>query len=168
MSTVQFFTPSVKAPLLGRHVPATRCAHCRRELPTGEGTLVEFVGVLGPECVRKYGPLAAVLAQVNGLEALEWDEGTSRLAHYVTLRLRGIGVAVKVVDVRPGVKALEVKGLSRRADAVIKSWAQVRAEFENTLKLAAAEREAEGQRCGDCGEVCGSAICTPCLEERRR
>lgn len=147
--SVRFFTatstpprPQV-APRAGQKVAATRCAHCRRELPTGEGTHIEFVGVVGPECVKKYVPLAAAIAQANGMEALEWDQGTINLTHHVLWKLRRAGVAVRVVDVRPGVKTLEVVGLSRKPDAVVKSWEQIRAEFEHALKLAAAER-AEG------------------------
>lgn len=143
MSSVRFFTPaSTSAHVPTPKAPATRCAHCQRELTSGEGRRAEFIGVLGPECVKKYAALEAVLAQANGMEAHEWDQGTINLTHYVLWKLRGIGVAVRVVDVKPGVKALEVVGLSRKPAAVVKSWREVRAEFELRLKLAAAERAA--------------------------
>lgn len=125
-------------------VPAQRCACCRRELPTGAGQLAQFIGVLGPECVKKFGPLLWAIEQVNGFEALEEDEGTLKLAHHLLWNLRRAGVAVEVVDVKAGVKMLKVKGLSKKPAAAIESWEQVRAEFENRLQLAAAERDAQG------------------------
>ncbi|MFC6617963.1 hypothetical protein [Deinococcus radiophilus] len=127
-----------------RQVAAHRCAHCGRELPTGQGTEIPFIGPVGPECVRKYGSLVAAIEQANGMECYEWDQGSVRLAHHVLWDLRGAGVAVAVVDVKPGVKALEVRGLSRKPRKVVASFAEVRERFEQRLGLAAAEREETG------------------------
>ena len=134
---------ATRTPTTYQHAPAERCAHCNRELPTGHGTHIEYVGVVGPECVRKYTALIAVLKAVDGLEANEEDQGSMRLAHHVVWSLRRAGVAVKVVDVRYGVKAVQIVGLSRPPKAVVKSYGEIRAEFEHRLKLAAAEREAQ-------------------------
>lgn len=139
---------------------AQRCAHCRRDLPTGEGTDVPFIGVVGPECVKKYASLRRALEAMNGLQALEWDRGTMTLAWYVIRDLKNIGVAVEVVDVRAGVKEVRIKGVTRKPRAVIESWRQIQAKFEQRLQLAQAEREAQ-----DAGEyltltnpVTGSAV----------
>ncbi len=125
------------------HTPAEKCVHCHRALPSGHGTRVEYVGVVGPECIKKFTSLIVVLKAVDGLEAHEEDQGSMRLAHQVVCSLRRIGIAVKVVESRPGVKAVQVVGLSGKPASVVKSWEQVRAEFEHRLKLAAAEREAQ-------------------------
>lgn len=142
--SVQGFSHSVPARTAAPRVPGKRCCHCRRELTSGEGQLVEFVGVLGPECVKKYASLIAALGQVNGLEAYEWDHGTVVLANYVIWKLRAAGVAVKVVDVKDGVKAVQIVGLSRKPAAVVQSWEERRAEFEAELKRAELERGEEG------------------------
>lgn len=138
MTAYQIPTPSTPA-----RVPATRCCHCGRALTSGEGIPVEYVGTLGPECVRKYSALVYALKQVDGYQAYEHDEGTYRLGHYLVTRLRAIGVAVKVVDVDASTKAVQIVGLSGKPKSVIASFAQVRAEFEQRLKLAQAEREAQ-------------------------
>ncbi|WP_407543737.1 hypothetical protein Q0M94_28445 (plasmid) [Deinococcus radiomollis] len=124
-------------------VPAERCACCNRALPSGHGTRVEFIGVLGPECIKKFSSLIVALRDVDGLEAHEDDQGSIRLAHHVIWSLRRAGVAVKVVESRPGVSAVQIVGIARKAAAVIQSWEEMRAEFERRLKLAAAEREAQ-------------------------
>ena len=123
---------------------ATHCAHCRRELPTGEGHDVPFIGIVGPECVRKYASLRVALTGVNGLQALEWDQGTMILAHHVVMDLRRIGMKVQIVDVKAGVKEVRILGVTRPPKAVVESWAQMRARFEQRLRDAEAEREAEG------------------------
>ena len=127
---------------------AERCVCCRHPLATGSGQIVPFIGVLGPECLKKYGAgyaaLGAALVQANGLEAYEWDAGTITLAHHVVMKLRGAGVAVKIVDVRPGVKALSIAGLSRKPASVVQTWAEMRAEFEAMLQRSAAERAQDG------------------------
>lgn len=122
---------------------ATHCAHCRRELPTGEGHDVPFIGVVGPECVRKYASLRVALTGVNGLQALEWDQGTIVLAHHIVMDLRRIGVKVQVVDVKAGIKEVRILGVTRQPRAVVESWEQMRARFEQRLRDAQAEREAE-------------------------
>jgi hypothetical protein len=125
------------------HAPSEKCAHCHRALPSGHGTRVEYVGVVGPECVKKFTSLIASLKAVDGMEANEEDQGSMRLAHHVVWSLRRIGIAVKVVESRPGVKAVQIVALSGKPAAVVKSWEEVRAEFEHRLKVAAAEREAQ-------------------------
>jgi len=120
---------------------AEKCACCNRALPSGHGTRVEFIGVVGPECIKKFTSLIVALNAVNGLEAYEEDQGSIRLAHHVILDLRRAGVAVKVVNVRPGVQAVQIVGMSSRAAVVIESWKVMRERFEQRLKLAAAERE---------------------------
>lgn len=122
---------------------AQRCAHCRRDLPTGEGTDVPFIGVVGPECVKKYASLRRALEAAHGMQAFEWDRGTFVLAHHVVMDLRRAGVAVEVVDVRDGVKEVRIKGLARKPKVVIESWKQIREKFEQRLQLAQAEREAQ-------------------------
>lgn len=123
---------------------APRCAHCHRELPTGEGTDIPFVGVVGPECVKKYASLRRALETAHGMQAFEWDRGTFVLAHHVVMDLRRAGVAVEVVDVRDGVKEVRIKGLARKPKVVIESWKQIQARFEQRLRDAQAEREANG------------------------
>ena len=123
---------------------AEKCSHCGRSLPTGYGTRLDFVGVVGPECVQKYAALLAVLKAVDGLEAHEHDQGSINLAYHVYHDLRRVGLAVKLIDVRPGVKALQIEGLSRAPKLTIGSYAEIREAFERRLKLAAAEREAQG------------------------
>lgn len=100
---------------------ATRCAHCRRELPTGEGHDVPFIGIVGPECVRKYASLRVALTGVNGLQALEWDQGTIVLAQHIVMDLRLIGVKVQIVDVKAGVKEVRILGMTRPPKAVVES-----------------------------------------------
>ncbi len=130
-------------PVTPHTTPAEKCAHCNRALPSGHGTRVEYVGVVGPECIKKFTSLIVALNAVYGLEAHEEDQGSMRLAHHVIWSLRRIGIAVKVVESRPGVKAVQIVGLSGKPANVVKSWEAVRAEFENRLKRAAAEREAQ-------------------------
>lgn len=120
---------------------AHRCAHCKRELPTGEGLDVPGIGPVGPECVKKYASLAPVLAQVQGMQAHEWDRGTVNLTHHTVMDLRRLGLTVRVVDVAPGVKALEIIGAAHKPKAVLERWEDMRARFELRLKLAAAERD---------------------------
>lgn len=134
-------TPSRISPTKAQ---ADKCAQCGRSLPTGIGNRLEYIGVVGPECVQKYGPLLAILKAVDGLEAHEHDQGSIKLAYHVFHDLRRVGLAVKLVDVRPGVKALQVEGLSRKPKLIVESYAEIRAAFEQRLKLAAAEREAQG------------------------
>ena len=122
------------------HAQAEKCSHCGRSLPTGYGTHLEYIGVVGPECVQKYGPLLAILKAVDGLEAHEHDQGSIRLAYHTYHDLRRAGVAVKLLNVRPGVKALQIEGLSRKPKLAVQSYGEMREAFENRLKLAAAER----------------------------
>jgi hypothetical protein len=139
MNTVNQSAPARKP----QPAAAEKCACCNRALPSGLGMRVEFVGVVGPECIKKFTSLIVALKAVDGQEAYEEDQGSMRLAHHVVMDLRRAGVAVKVVDVRPGVQAVQIVGLSKKAGPVVQSWEEMREAFEHRLKLAAAEREAQ-------------------------
>ncbi|GGR11605.1 hypothetical protein [Deinococcus ruber] len=129
-------------PHLFAKVAAQRCVDCGIPLTTGEGFEVPFIGTLGPKCVKKYAALVAVLEQVDGLEAHEYDQGSIRLAHHVIWKLRGCGIAVKVLDIAADTKRVQIMGLSKKPLAVIKSYAEIRAQFERQLQIAQVEREA--------------------------
>jgi len=134
--------PTQTKPLLHR-ARAERCNHCGRAL-TRPGTVIPFVGVVGPECRHKFGALLALVAEVEMLQFDIDDQGSQRLAHSISGTLIWIGFEVKKnVNLETRVLWLEVSSrkVTRRGDAMIKTWEQVRAEFEHRLKLAAAERE---------------------------
>lgn len=123
-----------------RRGAAKRCAHCRRELDSGEGYTIPFIGVVGPECRKKYASLLRALEQVNGLQAFEYDQGTVNLAHHVIRDLRRIGVAVDVVAVQADVLEVRIKGLSKQAKVTLEGWKDIQARFEQRLRDAQAER----------------------------
>ncbi|GAA3995390.1 hypothetical protein GCM10022631_02050 [Deinococcus rubellus] len=130
-----------KPHLLKAH--AERCRHCGRAL-THPGTVIPFVGVVGPECRHKFGSLLALVADVEMLQFDIDDQGSQRLASSICATLRQIGFEVqKNVNLNTRVLWLEIgsRRVTRRGDAMIKTWEQVRAEFETRLKLAAAERD---------------------------
>lgn len=134
--------PSQTKPLLHK-ARAERCNHCGRAL-THPGTVIPFVGVVGPECRHKFGSLLALVADVEMLQFDIDDQGRQRLAHGIFCTLARIGFEVKKnVNLDTRVLWLEVgsRRVTRRGDAMIKTWVQVRAEFETRLKLAAAERD---------------------------
>jgi len=134
--------PQTKPLLAKAH--AERCNHCGRAL-TRPGTVVPFVGVVGPECRNKFGVLLTLVAEVETLRFNIDDQGSQRLASGICATLRQIGFEVqKNVNLDTRVMWLEIgsRKVTRRGDAMIKTWEQVRAEFEQRLKLAAAEREA--------------------------
>lgn len=122
---------------------AERCNHCGREL-TRPGTVIPFVGVVGPECRNKFGALVALVAEVEMLSFDIDDQGSQCLAHAIYSRLSNVGFVVKKnVDLERRTLWLEVdsRRVTKRGDAIVKSWETRRAEFERDLKLAAAERE---------------------------
>ena len=122
---------------------AERCKHCGRAL-TRPGTVIPFVGVVGPECRNKFGVLLGLVADVEMLQFDIDDMGSQRLASGICATLRQIGFEVKKnVNLETRVLWLEIgsRKVTRRGDAMIKTWEEVRAEFEHRLKLAAAERE---------------------------
>ena len=134
--------PIQTKPLLHR-AAAERCNHCGRAL-TRPDTVIPFVGVVGPECRHKFGALLALVAEVEMLQFDIDDMGSQRLASGICATLRRIGFEVqKNVNPETRVLWLEIgsRKVTRRGDAMIKTWEQVRAEFEHRLKLAAAERE---------------------------
>jgi hypothetical protein len=139
MNTVNQSAPARKP----QPAAAEKCACCNRALPSGLGMRVEFVGVVGPECIKKFTSLIVALKAVDGQEAYEEDQGSMRLAHHIVCSLRRIGIAVKVIESRPGVRAVQIVGVSGKPAAVVQSWEEMRADFEHRLKLAAAEREAQ-------------------------
>lgn len=122
---------------------AERCAHCRRDLPTGQGTDVPGVGIVGPECAKRYAPLAAAIAKCQGLQAFEWDQGSLRLASDIIRDLRKVGFCVTVVDVAADTKEVQIGKLTRKPNKAIETWEQMRARFEQRLMDAQAEREAQ-------------------------
>ena len=121
---------------------AEHCRHCGRPL-TRPGTVIPFVGTVGPECRHKFGPLLALVAEVEVLVFEIDDQGSQRLAHGIYSTLRRIGFDVtKTVDAAKGTLWLEISSrkVTRRGDAMLKTYEQTRAEFERRLKTAAAER----------------------------
>ncbi|THF70464.1 hypothetical protein E7T06_07095 [Deinococcus sp. Arct2-2] len=122
---------------------AEKCAHCGRPL-IRPGTVVPYLGVLGPECKTKFTALLMLVAEVELLQFNVDDEGSQRLAHGIAGTLTRIGFEVrKRVDVRKGILWLDVSSrrATKRGNDMVKTWEQVRAEFEQRLQLAAAERE---------------------------
>lgn len=135
--------PTTTTPRPFMRATAERCAHCRRELPTGQGTDIPGVGVVGPECARRYAPLAAAIAKCQNLRAYEWDQGSIRLAHTVIMDLRRVGFTVTVVDVTADTKEVQIGSLTRKPSKAIETWEEMRAKFEQRLRDAQAEREAQ-------------------------
>ncbi|CAM3663384.1 hypothetical protein [Deinococcus frigens] len=135
--------PTVRPQLARAHAP--RCAHCGRPL-THPGTVIAFVGVVGPECRHKFTHLIALVAEVEMLSFNIDDQGSQRLAHLIWSRLCRLGfVVTKHADTTKRTLWLEVDSrVSRKGADVVKRYETVRAEFEQQLKLAQAEREAVG------------------------
>ncbi|CAM3469633.1 hypothetical protein DESA109040_13800 [Deinococcus saxicola] len=122
---------------------AEKCRHCGRPL-THPGTVIPFVGVVGPECRSKFMHLIALVAEVEMLSFNIDDQGSQRLAHMIWSRLINLGFLVtKHADTVKRTLWLEVdsRKVSRRGAEIVKRWETVRAEFEQQLKLAQAERE---------------------------
>lgn len=122
---------------------AQRCAHCRKALPTGQGTDIPGVGVVGPECLKRYAPLAAAIAKCQGLRAYEFDQGSIRLAHHIIFDLRRVGFVVTVVDVSADTKEVQIGNLARKPTKAIETWEAMRTRFEQRLIDAQAEREVQ-------------------------
>ena len=121
---------------------AERCNCCNRSL-TQPGTVIPFVGVVGPECRHKFASLLALVAEVEMLQFNIDDQGSQRLAHGILCTLTKVGFEVsKHVNLTTRVLWLEVSSrrAGKRGAAMIKTYAEVRAEFEQRLKLAAAEQ----------------------------
>lgn len=122
---------------------AEKCAHCGRAL-VNPGTVVPFIGVVGPECRHKFGHLIALVAEVEMLRFDIDDQGSQRLAHTIWSKLCVLGfVVTKQVDLAARTLWLEVdsRKVSRRGDAIVKRWEQTRAEFAQQLQRAQAERD---------------------------
>ncbi|MFB9994106.1 hypothetical protein ACFFLM_19285 [Deinococcus oregonensis] len=129
------------------HLPLTahadKCAHCGRPL-IHPGTVVPFVGVVGPECKTKFTGLLMLVAEVELLQFNIDDQGSQRLASGIMRTLQNIGFEVKKrIDLENRTLWLEVcsRRVTKRGSDMVKTWEQVRAEFEQRLQLAAAERE---------------------------
>lgn len=134
-------TPTVRPHLTRAH--AERCRHCGRPL-TNPGTVIPFVGVVGPECRSKFTHLIALVAEVEMLSFNIDDQGSQRLAHTIWSRMCGLGfIVTKHADTVKRTLWLEVdsRKVSRKGAEIVKRWETVRAEFEQQLKLAQAERE---------------------------
>ncbi|MFB9991263.1 hypothetical protein ACFFLM_04620 [Deinococcus oregonensis] len=141
MNSVQVQRPQSHIPMTAQ---AEKCAHCGRPL-VRPGTVVPFVGVVGPECKNKFTPLLMLVAEVEMLQFNVDDQDSQRLAQGIAGTLTRIGFEVqKRVDVRKGTLWLEITGrkVTKRGSEMVKTFEQVRAEFEQRLQLAAAEREA--------------------------
>lgn len=124
---------------------APRCAHCGRAL-TRPGTVIPFVGVVGPECQHTFGHLIALVAEVEMLQFDIDDQGSLRLAHAIFSRLHCLGfVVTKHADQQRRTLWLEVdsRKVLKRGDAIVKSFERTRAEFARDLQLAQAERDQE-------------------------
>lgn len=129
-------------PVLPRQA-APACAHCGRAL-THPGTVIPFVGVVGPECRNRFGHLIALVAEVEMLQFHIDDQGSQRLAHAIFSRLGRLGfVVTKHTDLVRRTLWLEVdsRRVTRRGDAIVKSFEQTRAEFARDLQRAQAERD---------------------------
>lgn len=131
-----------------RHHPLTaqaeKCAHCGRPL-IRPGTVVPFVGVVGPECKNKFTALLMLVAEVELLQFNIDDDGSQRLAAGIAGTLTRIGFEIKKrIDLEKRTLWLEISSrrVTKRGSDMVKTWEQVRAEFEQRLQLAAAEREA--------------------------
>ncbi|EYB68836.1 hypothetical protein DEIPH_ctg017orf0212 [Deinococcus phoenicis] len=122
-----------------------KCSHCGRELKR-PGTVVPYVGVVGPECRLRFTPLLLLVAEVELLQFDLDDQGSQRLAAGILRTMYEIGFEVrKHIDLQKRTLWLEVmsRRANRRGAAMIKTWEQTRAEFEQRLTLAQAEREAQ-------------------------
>lgn len=139
-------TPKSKTPRFPR-VPASRCACCGTRLETGEGYDVPAIGAVGPKCVQKFGglvepltDLATTLTQVEGLTVAASDGQTVIGAtHRLIMALRRVGFEVRVERL-DGVSIVHVGARTAKYQAMLKSWAQVRAEFVRDLQVAAGAR----------------------------
>ena len=137
---------ALKAPRTLTNARAERCAACNRAMHRDNATDIPYIGLVGPECRSKFGPLLAAIEAAGQIRATADDQGSMRLTRYVLFALQGCGLEVRVVNIDAETKGLEVVGLRRKAApaGVVQSYAERRAEFEQTLRLAAAEREAQG------------------------
>jgi len=132
---------------------ADRCAVCGRAL-TRPGRVIDAIGVVGPECYRRFSALEHVLGLYGAEElayggALEISEHASleriQEVHELILRLRRAGLRVEIqdaVDERGSrIKRIFLNGVARprtfresfRKDAW-QTWA-------DSLRLIAMERE---------------------------
>ncbi|WP_147363974.1 hypothetical protein [Deinococcus cavernae] len=117
-------------------IPASMCSCCGRAIT--EGYDVPLIGVVGPVCVRKYGPLARVLAQVNDLTVpMTADNELNRAGHMLSSALYHLGFyECRWADNGDGTKTLHLGERTRTKKALSETWERRRARFEADLQIA--------------------------------
>jgi hypothetical protein len=135
-----------------KHAPSgDRCVICNRVLKEGNGVQVPGVGLTGSECRRRAAPLSDFLntltRTVDGLYLMNADESGIGNAALRALSLLGIDYRVAAVHVNGReVKVIELTGKRKAMSSkVVQTWEERRAEFEDSLKRAAALRETQPQ-----------------------
>ncbi len=123
------------------HIPtATRCACCGIKLTRG-GYLVPAIGAVGPQCQKKFGPLADVIRLLDGCpEATLTSEDARNITTRLMIALRMIGVTVT-----RDAGTIRIGALTRASKAVATSYAKRRAEFVQDLQIASGFYGAEAQ-----------------------
>lgn len=149
-------TKLTQIPTNARKVAAKRCAHCNTPLPSGEGIGVPFIGALGPECVKKYAPLLAVLEQLQGLQVRKGDQPAINFADWAIWKLRELGFVVEVRQDGEDLQVVDIvrlkpnsKKVKSRARAALNAFADMREEFERRLMLASADAQVEVEQEAD-------------------
>jgi hypothetical protein len=123
------------------HVPtATRCACCGIKLTRG-GYLVPAIGAVGPQCQKKFGPLADIIRLLNGRpEATLTSEDARNITTRLMIALRMIGVTVT-----RDTGTIRIGALTRKAADVTKSYKKRREELVRDLQIASGFYGADAQ-----------------------
>lgn len=120
-------------------VAATVCTCCGQPLTSGKGFDVPLLGIVGPQCAAKFGAFVQVLDWIDGRGGAATQDQRAVL-NSVRVRLAECGVQI---DVSTG--ECRVIRLTRKPEAVARSFKKVRAQFVTNLQVAAGLFGADAQ-----------------------
>lgn len=121
-------------------VAATVCTCCGRELTSGVGLDVPLIGIVGPQCGAKFGAWIQVLDWIDGRGSAATQDQRAVL-NSVRVKLAECGVQI---DTSTG--EFRVTRLTRKPEAVARSFKKVRAQFVTNLQVAAGLFGADAQQ----------------------
>ncbi|WP_155300551.1 hypothetical protein [Deinococcus kurensis] len=99
--------------------------------------MIPGLGPVGSECGNKLSGLDRVLDLILKLTARPDDQDAVRRVHRLWKLLWAVGLDARVQALPDGSKAVVMAGRNKKAELVVQSFEERRAEFEATLKRAA-------------------------------